>query len=91
MTKVYVIMSGYNNCGYQLELESGYFEWDKAVKHLHELCDQWNEWLKKCEKEKQHAPYEVNEEDGDISYQAESTVLGSYMEQVAAIRVLEVE
>lgn len=90
MTKVYVIMSSYNT-GYELELESGYFEWDKAIKHLHELCDQWNEWLKKYDKEKQHAPYEVDEEDGDISYPMESITIGTYMEQVAVIRVLEVE
>ena len=90
MTQVYVIMSSYNTGDYP-EMESGYFDRDKAINHLHELCNQWNEWLKKYDKNKRHAPYQVDEEDGDISYPIESKPIGRYLEQVAVINVLEVE
>ncbi len=88
MTKVYAIISAYN--GADPDIESCYFDCEKAIKHLYELCSQWNKWLPKFEKEKQHGPYLVDDTDYYIYYETDGAV-GHYRQEVANIRVLEVE
>ena len=88
MTRVYAIISAYN--GANPDIESCYFDCEKAIKHLYELCNQWNEWLEKFEKEKQHDRYFVDSDDYYIYYNTSGPV-GKYRQEVANIRVLEVE
>ena len=68
MTKVYSVATLINNYG--PEIESSYFDHDKAINRLHELCDYYNEEMRndhipaaEC-----HEPYEVDEKAETIFY-----------------------
>lgn len=68
MTKVFSIVTLIRNCG--LEIESSYFDHDRAVNHLYELCNYYNEEMRndhipaaEC-----HEPYEVDEKTETIFY-----------------------
>lgn len=88
MTRVYAIISAYN--GADPDIESCYFDCEKEIKHLYELCSRWNKRLPKFEKEKQRGPYFVGDTDYYIYYETDG-VVGNYRQEVANIRVLEVE
>lgn len=68
MTKVFSIVTLIRNCG--PETESSYFDHNKAINRLYELCNYYNEEMRndhvpaaEC-----HEPYEVDEKTEKIFY-----------------------
>lgn len=68
MTKVYSVVTLIG--GYGPEIESSYFDHDKAINRLHKLCDYYNEEMRNdhIPAAKLHEPYEVDEETETIFY-----------------------
>ena len=68
MTKVYSVVTLINNIG--LEIESSYFDHDKAINRLHELCNYYNEEMRNghIPAAELHEPYEVDEKAETIFY-----------------------
>ena len=68
MTKVCSVITLINNIG--LEIESSYFDHDKAINRLHELCNHYNEEMRNghIPAVDLHEPYEVDEKTETIFY-----------------------
>ena len=68
MTKVYSVVTLINNYG--PEIESSYFDHNKAIDRLHELCNYYNEEMSNghIPAAELHEPYEVDEKAETIFY-----------------------
>lgn len=68
MTKVYSVVTLINNYG--PEIESSYFDHNKAIDRLHELCNYYNEEMRNghIPAAELHEPYEVDEKAETIFY-----------------------
>lgn len=68
MTKVYSVVTLINNYG--PEIESSYFDHNKAINRLHELCNYYNEEMRNdhIPAAELHEPYEVDEKAETIFY-----------------------
>lgn len=91
MTKVYSVVTLINNHG--PEIESSYFDHNKAINRLHELCDFYNEEMSHVPAVELHEPYEVDEKTETIFYPIKYKDYPKlkHMIAIAWIRELEVQ